>query len=33
MRVTVGMPFYNSEQTLIDAIRSVFAQTWTRGCP
>lgn len=27
MRVTIGMPFYNSEQTLVDAIRSVFAQT------
>jgi glycosyltransferase involved in cell wall biosynthesis len=25
--VTVGIPFYNAEQTLADAIRSVFAQT------
>ena len=28
MRVTIGVPFYNSEQTLADAIRSVFAQTY-----
>ena len=28
MRVTIGMPFYNSEKTLVDAIRSVFAQTY-----
>lgn len=25
--VTVGIPFYNSEATLLDAVRSVFAQT------
>ena len=29
MRVTVGMPVYNAEDTLEDAIRSVFAQTFT----
>ena len=28
MSVTVGIPFYNAEQTLSDAIRSVFAQTF-----
>lgn len=28
MRVSIGLPFYNSEQTLADAIRSVFAQTF-----
>ena len=28
MRVTIGIPFYNSEQTFTDAIRSVFAQTY-----
>ncbi len=28
MRVSVGIPFYNAEQTLADAIRSVFAQTF-----
>jgi glycosyltransferase involved in cell wall biosynthesis len=27
--VTVGIPFYNAEKTLADAIRSVFAQTLT----
>lgn len=27
--VTVGIPFYNAESTLADAIRSVFAQTLT----
>jgi len=27
--VTVGIPFYNAEATLADAIRSVFAQTFT----
>jgi glycosyltransferase involved in cell wall biosynthesis len=27
--VTVGIPFYNAERTLADAIRSVFAQTLT----
>ncbi len=26
--VTVGIPFYNAEATLLDAIRSVFAQTF-----
>jgi len=25
--ITVGIPFYNSEKTLLDAVRSVFAQT------
>lgn len=29
MRVTIGIPFYNSESTLPEAIRSVFAQTYT----
>ena len=29
MRVTIGIPFYNAEQTLAEAIRSVFAQTYT----
>ena len=29
MRATVGISFYNSERTLADAIRSVFAQTYT----
>lgn len=28
MRVSVGIPFYNAESTLGDAIRSVFAQTF-----
>lgn len=28
MSVTIGMPFYNSEHTLPDAIRSVFAQSY-----
>jgi hypothetical protein len=28
-RVSVGIPFYNAEKTLADAIRSVFAQTLT----
>ncbi len=27
--VTVGISFYNSETTLLDAVRSVFAQTYT----
>lgn len=27
--VTIGIPFYNAEKTLADAIRSVFAQTYT----
>lgn len=27
--VTIGIPFYNAEATLLDAIRSVFAQTHT----
>jgi len=27
MRVTIGIPFYNAEQTLADAVRSVFKQT------
>ena len=26
--VTIGIPFYNAEETLADAVRSVFAQTW-----
>ena len=26
--VTIGIPFYNAESTLLDAVRSVFAQTW-----
>ena len=26
--VTVGIPFYNAEKTLADAVRSVFDQTW-----
>ncbi len=30
MRVSVGIPFYNAERTLADAIRSVFAQTSER---
>jgi glycosyltransferase involved in cell wall biosynthesis len=25
--ITVGIPFYNSEKTLLDAVRSIFAQT------
>ncbi len=29
MRVTIGIPFYNAKGTLADAIRSVFAQTYT----
>lgn len=28
MLVTIGIPFYNNEKTLADAIRSVFAQTF-----
>ena len=28
MRVSIGMPFYNSESTLVDAVRSVFAQSF-----
>jgi glycosyltransferase involved in cell wall biosynthesis len=28
-RVTVGLPFLNAERTLADAVRSVFAQTYT----
>ena len=28
MRVSIGIPFYNSEKTLEDAIRSVFAQSF-----
>ena len=28
-RVSVGIPFYNEEETLADAVRSVFAQTLT----
>lgn len=27
-RVTIGIPFYNAERTLIDAIRSIYAQTY-----
>ena len=27
--VTIGIPFYNAEKTLVDAVRSVFAQTLT----
>jgi glycosyltransferase involved in cell wall biosynthesis len=30
MRVSVGIPFMNSEATLADAIRSVFAQTFSQ---
>jgi len=26
--ITVGIPFYNNEETLLDAIRSIFAQTF-----
>ena len=26
--VTVGIPFYNNQDTLLNAIRSVFAQTF-----
>ncbi|MEN6400626.1 MAG: glycosyltransferase, partial [Armatimonadia bacterium] len=26
--VTVGLPFYNNESTLLDAVRSIFAQTF-----
>ncbi|CAN5531232.1 glycosyltransferase [soil metagenome] len=29
MRVSIGIPFYNSEATLLDSIRSVYAQTHT----
>ncbi|MEW5956402.1 MAG: glycosyltransferase family A protein [Chloroflexota bacterium] len=29
MCVSIGLPFYNNEQTLADAIRSVFAQTFS----
>ncbi|MGE6487391.1 glycosyltransferase family 2 protein [Paenisporosarcina sp. NPDC076898] len=28
MLVTIGIPFYNSEKTLLNSIRSVFAQTY-----
>lgn len=28
MRVTVGIPFFNNEKTLLDAIKSVFCQTF-----
>lgn len=28
MRVSIGIPFYNSESTLVNAIRSVYAQTF-----
>jgi glycosyltransferase involved in cell wall biosynthesis len=28
MPISIGIPFYNAEQTLLDAIRSVFAQTY-----
>src|SRR5579872_3545287 len=28
MRVTIGIPFYNAEQTFADAIRSIFTQTF-----
>ncbi len=28
MQVSIGIPFYNNEQTLVDTIRSVFAQTY-----
>jgi len=28
MQLTIGIPFYNGEDTLADAIRSVFAQTY-----
>jgi glycosyltransferase involved in cell wall biosynthesis len=28
MRATIGLPFYNNERTLADAIRSVFAQSF-----
>ncbi len=28
MRISIGIPFYNNEKTLLEAIRSVFAQTW-----
>ncbi|MBS3909309.1 MAG: glycosyltransferase family 2 protein [Actinobacteria bacterium] len=27
MRVSIGLPFYNAQRTLADAIRSIFAQT------
>lgn len=27
--ITIGIPFYNAESTLLDAVRSVFAQTHT----
>jgi glycosyltransferase involved in cell wall biosynthesis len=29
MPITIGLPFYNAEKFLADAIRSVFAQTYT----
>jgi glycosyltransferase involved in cell wall biosynthesis len=29
MPVTIGLPFYNAENYLLDAVRSVFAQTYT----
>lgn len=28
MGVTIGLPFFNCERTLLDAIRSIFSQTW-----
>lgn len=28
MRVSIGLPFYNAQRTLADAIRSIFAQTF-----
>ena len=28
MLVSIGLSFYNNEQTLADAVRSVFAQTF-----
>lgn len=28
MKLSIGIPFYNAENYLIDAIRSIFAQTW-----
>ena len=29
MKISIGIPFYNAEEFLADAIRSVFAQTYT----